>query len=255
MIIPAEIPILMYHRVTNTDNKPSTVAVDHFRAQMQYLARHKFYTLTCSQLAEYISRGHLLPAKPVLITFDDGYRNNYEHAFPILQEFNFTATIFLVGNHIGKFNSWETNPSVPRYPLMNRSEIMEMAQTGIEFGSHSMSHKPLNQLSLTEAKKEIVQSKQFLEDLLGKEITSFSYPYNGYTPTIKEFVQESGYTVACTAGSGLRPLVQSRINDLFELRRIIIPYSCKLLEYKLRVSGFYLFFKDLGDKKRWFKKS
>ncbi len=251
MNICKEIPVLMYHRVTDSDTRPSTVSVDRFRAQMGMLHEKRFHAMTCGEVSEWISARRPLPARPVVITFDDGYRNNYEHAFPIMKEFHLKATVFLVGNSVGAWNSWEKDSTLPKYPLMGVPEIREMANAGFEFGSHTLNHHAMNQIPLDKAKEEIALSKRFLEDLLGIPIISFSYPFNGYNPAVKNAVIESGYTSACTAGSGPRPLVRNGSIDLFELRRILVPQACGLFEYRIRVSGYYLFLKDLGDKNRW----
>jgi peptidoglycan/xylan/chitin deacetylase (PgdA/CDA1 family) len=249
-----EIPILMYHRVNDSDARPSSVRVDRFRGQMRYLSRKGFHSMTCGGLAEISKAGRALPGRSVLITFDDGYRDNYENAFPILLEFGLTATVFSVSSFIGKSNAWETNPDAPKFPLMDLSMIQTMCEAGIEFGSHTAGHVPLNQIPVERAREEMVQSKKHLEDMLGMPVVSLGYPYNGYNEAVKRMAAGAGYTSACTAGDGPRPLAMKKLSlDLFELRRIVVPQSCTLAEFKVRVSGYYLLLKDLGDKKRWGK--
>ena len=246
-----EIPILMYHRVLDSDPRPSAVPVRRFRDQMRHLSRMKFHSLTCGQLAEAVRSKNPLPTRPVLITFDDGYLDNYKNAFPVLQEFGMVATVFLVSSQINGWNAWETNPTVPKFRLMDMPMIKAMVDTGMEFGSHTCSHVPLNKVPLDKAEQEMVQSKRRLEDMLGLPVRSLAYPYNGYSADIKRLAAEYGYTNACTAGDGPRPLLKHLSLDLFELRRIAVPHSCTLAEFKIRVSGYYLFLKDLGDKKKW----
>jgi peptidoglycan/xylan/chitin deacetylase (PgdA/CDA1 family) len=257
LLIPRrEIPILMYHRVNDSELRPSTVRTGRFRDQMQYLSAGGFRSLTCGDLAVIAKAGQPLPERPVLLTFDDGYRDNFENAFPVLQEFGLTATVFPVSSRIGEWNQWETNPSIPRFPLMDAAMIKAMSAAAIEFGSHTASHAALNRIPVEKAREEIVRSKKDLEDLLGKPVVSLGYPYNGYNAAVKELAARAGYTNACTAGDGPRPLAKNpSALDWFELRRIVVPQSCTLAEFKIRVSGYYLMLKDLGDKKRWRKDS
>jgi peptidoglycan/xylan/chitin deacetylase (PgdA/CDA1 family) len=137
-----------------------------------------------------------LPKKPVVITFDDGYQDNYLYAFPVLKEYKFCATIFLVSGHIGGTNQWDSQQKEP-VRLLSQDEIREMADYGISFGAHTVTHPHLPQLTDDRAFYEITQSKREIEEVVGKEVVSFCYPYGEVSLRVKEMVAEAGFRCAC----------------------------------------------------------
>lgn len=126
------IPVLNYHQVNDEDVNLLTVPTETFAQQMQYLADEGYVTISPDQLYEYITTGAPLPEKPILITFDDGYEDNFRNAYPILKEHGMQATIFLITDFVGQFDNY-----------LNWSEIVEMSEYGIYFGSHTLDHEEL----------------------------------------------------------------------------------------------------------------
>ena len=156
MYYPDSLPILCYHSIDGS-NSVVSVAPKSFGAQMRYLKSKGFQTLPLKEIVEYTQYGTTSVAKPIGIVFDDGYTNNYTDAFPILQEVGFQATIFLVTNYCGKLNEWgPQHESIPLLPMMTWEEIKEMSRHGIEFGSHTMSHPKLAEVSTEQALSELV---------------------------------------------------------------------------------------------------
>lgn len=200
------VPILMYHRVRDDGNTTYIHTVDAFREQMEALHKAGFESITISELASAIRDGGELPEKAVAITFDDGFLDVYENAFPILNELGFEATTYVITG---------TLDSDISYGYMQKEELAELAANGWEIGSHSISHEDLRTSPLG-IRNEIQKSKQVLEDLLEIEVRSFSYPYAVSNDWIRERVQEYGYESAV----GIGPGIQHTAEDLFYLSRV-----------------------------------
>lgn len=162
------VKILMYHCVGEDifGMKSLFVSTDEFDKQMKYLHDNGYTTITFDEIENAKKY-----KKPVIITFDDGYENNYKVAYPILKKYNLKASIFLVFNSLGK----------KKY--LNIEQINEM-KSSIEFLSHTLNHPNLSEISLEEAEYQISQSKYQLEKLLGSKVNSIAYPFGGYNYNI-----------------------------------------------------------------------
>ncbi len=172
------------------------------------------------------------PHKSVVITFDDGYMDNYESALPILREYNFPATVFVVSSLVGKTNNWMRADGYPEKPLMGWHEIEKMKGNGITVGSHTVNHYHLSHLSLEDAKREIEDSKKFLEDKLGIPINHFAYPHGDMNESIMNMVKEAGYRTACLTRSGFN----SKELNLFELRRLEIYGTDSIWQFAIKLT-------------------
>lgn len=169
------------------------------------------------------------------ITFDDGFRNVFEHALPVLNELNFTATNYFLSHQLGTSNTWDANQGVPKSELMSAAEMRQWSAAGQEVGSHAMEHVHLPQLSDSEAMRYIRDSRHALEDLVGESVTAFCYPYGDHQPKHRLMVQEAGYTNATTT---LRGLARST-DDMFGLPRVGIWRSTHLLKFFQKVLTGY----------------
>ena len=226
----------MYHMISGARHpyeEDIVVSPDKFKKQMWYL-KYKGYTpISLDDLYGYLTNKFLdLPEKPVIITFDDGYKNNYENAFPILRQFNFPATVFVVGGLVEKVNQWMRTKGYPERPLMRWNEIEDMKKNGITIGSHTMSHPRLSLLGSKDARREIEDSKKFLEDSLGVPINHFAYPYGDMNKSIVSMVREAGYKTACSVVSGFN----SEKLNLFELRRIGIYGADSIRRFAIKLT-------------------
>jgi peptidoglycan/xylan/chitin deacetylase (PgdA/CDA1 family) len=187
------LPILMYHYVRPL---PSirldylgyrlSVAPGDFEAQMDLLHAQGYHPVNFNQVRDYFNRTAPLPPKPVVITLDDGYRDLYTAAYPILRAHGFTAVAYIVPNFVGQ----------PAY--VTQSQIVEMDRDGIEIASHTMSHANLAKLSYGAAMYELGQSKRWLEQLLGHPVLDFAYPSGQFTQQTVVAVQQAGYGTAVT---------------------------------------------------------
>ncbi len=235
---PPHIPVLMYHRVVQ--EPPSTtshgiwVGAEKFRQQLESIRTRGLTPITFQDYASFMRAESQLPARPIVITFDDGYEDNYTVAFPLLQRYGFRAVIFAVSHKRQKTNFWD--PDQQTVSLLNRTQMHEMARHGIEFGSHTVSHLHLTRIALTKVKQELSQSKQRLEEILGQEIFSFAYPYGQLNHAIKLLVAETGYTFAAAGDSGPFKFCE----DLLEIRRNqVFPWTSRFGFWKKTQPWYY----------------
>ena len=161
------IPILTYHSLDESRSVVSTPP-SIFKMQMQRLQAAGYRTLSLQDVARLIRSGDSFPDKSFVITFDDGYKSTFTEAFPVLERYGYTCTVFLVGGYCGKLNDWPGQPStIPRLPLLTWSQVKEMHSYGIRLGAHTMTHPDLTRVAVEQAEKEIVQSKVVIEERLG----------------------------------------------------------------------------------------
>lgn len=230
------VPILMYHSV-NPDAAPEnrlTVSVITFERQMEFLRKHRYNILPLEALADLVKENRKIPARTIAITFDDGYRDNYTYAFPVLKKYGFAATIFLIVDEIGKPDRLSWN------------EIKQMRDSGvITFGSHSLGPEPLiNIKSKQELKRQIFESKKILEEKLGRKAVLFSYPEGRFNDEIKELVKDAGYKAAVVTSPGKK----FAGDDIFALKRLrISATSDNLFVFWIETSGYYTFIKEHRD--------
>ena len=225
------VPIMMYHHVSDNllPKNLNVVEEKTFEYHMLYLKKHGFHVIGLDELVEGIQHKRKFHSKTVVITFDDGYGNNFSHAFPILKKYQFPATIFVISDLVGK-TGYLTWP-----------QMKEMMGQGISFGSHTRWHAYLPDLNEDNLKNEIKISKSIIEQNLGQPIKYFSYPAGGFTENIKNLVHESGYIAACTTNRG-----QVKSNqDLYELKRIRFNEDDYGLSLWAKLSGYYNLFRKV----------
>lgn len=210
--IPDEpVPILMYHYI-RPDPGPDdpvgqglSVSPELFDEQLAYLAEQGYSTITMAELADAWQGRRSLPSKPIVLTFDDGYRDFYTNAWPILQQYGFSATLYV-------FNAVIDQPD-----YLTREMILELDASGkIDIGSHTIHHPDLPGLSDADAQDEIIGSKRALEELLGHPVRTFCYPHGNYSERDVALVNAAGYALAVTTEWGyaepsLDPQLQPRI--------------------------------------------
>jgi peptidoglycan/xylan/chitin deacetylase (PgdA/CDA1 family) len=239
-----EIPVLMYHQVVQKAPAVSKfnlhVTREDLDRQLRFLKDRGFETVTFGDLMT-----KRLPRKPILLTFDDGYEDNYKDLLPLLREHRMKAVIYILGDRKVTTNFWDTPKGEAEHSLLKPAQIREMAQSGlVEFGSHSMRHSRLTLLKPAEVEREVAGSKKALEDFLKKPVVSFAYPYGFVDQEIKESVRRAGYTFGIAVNGG-----PTRFgDDLFEVRRVHMFPKTSMFEYFKKTSGFYLRYRRLLGK-------
>lgn len=228
-----EVPILMYHHVNPEARDCLTVSPDTFERQMRFLKERHYLVLSVEALAGLIKQGKPIPPKTVVITFDDGNKDNYTYAFPILKKYGLCANLFLIIDEISR----------PQGDKLTWEEVLAMRDSGlIYFGSHALGPEPLvNIKSAEEAKRQIFESKKALEARLNRRVDVFSYPEGRFTPQIRQWVKEAGYEVAVTTNPGKK----FPNKDLYALKRLrISSNSGNLFIFWVETSGYYNFMRE-----------
>lgn len=198
-----KIPILMYHHIRDYNDRSDQIGVNlsvppaKFVSQLDYIKKQGYETITFNDI-----KNNNIPEKPIILTFDDGYQNFYDNAFPELEKRKMTAVSSIIVNFIGKGD------------YMTGKEIGEVENNGIEIGSHTLSHPDLSKISVNKAHSEIFDSKKALEDIIGKPVISFCYPSGKYNDSVIENVKSAGYSYAVTTNGGT-----ADFNKPYELSR------------------------------------
>ena len=229
------IPVLLYHSVDSTGSVISIMS-EEFSRQMAYLNATGYKTISLSDFLGYLRSGTVPHEKIVVLTFDDGFKNNYTEAFPILREYGFTATIFLATDYIDRVCSWEKHDSIPRFPLLSWDEIREMSDYGIDFESHTCSHPYLSRLSREEMRNELLESKMVIETALNKQVTFFCHPYGDSSRETQEAARECGYVGVF---GGLDYSLRNTKENVYNLSRVGTARFTSLEDFKAGLLGTY----------------
>lgn len=217
------IPILMYHSITDQDESSvhayyrTTTSPSVFAAQLKYLQAEGYTSCSLAHAMNHLQNGSSLSEKLVVITFDDGYADFHRYAFPVLQQYGFTATVFLPTAYIG-----ESPVSFKGKDCLTWTEVRELNKHGISFGSHTVTHPQLRELSVRAIEDEIVGSKNTIEEKLGCAVESFAYPYAfpqtdaDFKKMLRDSLLQAGYkngvcTVVGRANRRSEPLFLERL--------------------------------------------
>lgn len=201
----------MYHYIRNVPDTRDrlgiglSVSPEVFAAQMAFLAKEGYHPITLRQLARALRGEGSLPSRPIVLTFDDGYRDFYTTAWPILRRYDFQSTVFVISGVVDR----------PAY--LTRQQLIELDRSGlVEIASHTVSHPDLTTLAVDRLRHELVESRRQLSEWIGRPVTSFAYPAGRYHAGVLAMVQTAGYEQAVTTQSGREHSAQSAL----ELRRL-----------------------------------
>jgi peptidoglycan/xylan/chitin deacetylase (PgdA/CDA1 family) len=190
-----------------------------------------------------------LPERPVVLTFDDGFRNLIDHAAPVLQDLGWPATVFAVAGYCGRTNDWPSQPpALPRLPLLSYRDLRDLIAAGFEVGAHGVSHAPLPGLPPRAATREIAGARELLQDALGRPVTLFAYPY-GLADDASRALVRAHYRGAC----GVKLAAARPHGDPFELERIdMYYYRCPAFFrlFPTRLGRLYLRLRAAGRRGR-----
>jgi len=244
--------VLMYHKVNDVPENPVTVPVSQFDEQMAQLRELGYRPVDLDAVLAYYVDGVPLPPRAVLITFDDGYRDNLQNAAPILEKHGYPAVLFMPVAYLDAGRPLPHDERLATRGVVNRTlgwrELAELEAAGIRVESHGIGHRPLADLELDEAAREITLSKLKLEERLGRPVRAFAYVKGSeahYRPVHLSLLRQAGYDIAFTSISGANgprtdPLQLHRYNvepyppRTFEL---VLSGACDLIALKDTVAG------------------
>lgn len=226
------IPILAYHKVdTRLELGGTMISPKRFAGQLEYFSKNGFQSVTLSRAVELMRQGIGGEKKYLCLTFDDAYAGLYLHAFPLLKEYGFTATVFVVTDYAGRANDWDINWGGLKFGHLSWEQMKEMQACGIEFGSHAKTHRDLRSLSPGQLGEELAGSKRKMEQELGTTITTLSYPFGLYDERVKQAARDAGYLSACS----LSPKMKNSNIDYYALRRCGVYVTDILWDLKHKV--------------------
>lgn len=216
------VPVLYYHSVDSSEANEVIISPDRLREQLQYIKDSGYTSLTMSELNDYIVNEKEIPEKSIVITFDDGYADNYTNAFPILKELDMKATIFVITSGIDKDDYYLTS-----------NKIKEMSDYGIDIESHTVNHRNIlnEKLTYDEQLEEFKNSKETLEKITGKPVLAIAYPFGDFNDNSIKAAKEAGYSLAFKTDLGY----SNRADGALTLDRIYVSsrYSMDLFKNRL----------------------
>ncbi|AMR28783.1 hypothetical protein A0257_17900 [Hymenobacter psoromatis] len=217
--VPEFIPVLMYHKIPDAPiatKHQIFVTKENFAKHLAYFKSHAITPITFRDYQDFASGRRPLaefPKRPIVLTFDDGYTDNYTNLLPLMQQYGYRGVLYLLGDFEVRHNQWDlaVDPTEPRADIMNEAQKRAFVAAGWEIGAHTQTHPRLAALPPAEAAAEISQSKAELERRLGIEIQSFAYPYGDFSPETKRLVAEAGFRFAVATDSGGLHLEDDRL--------------------------------------------
>ncbi|HVT66447.1 MAG TPA: polysaccharide deacetylase family protein, partial [Trebonia sp.] len=228
----AAVPVLMYHEIAEATETGSRLAVEPaaFAAQLGYLRAADFTTVTAGELSAWLDgHGQPLPDRPVVLTFDDGYADFHQRALPLLRQHDFTATLFVTtGWHQ---DGWLHAGGSNR--MLTRTQIAEVAAAGVEIGAHTRRHRALDQLPRHAVHEELVTSKHWLEDQLGRAVPGLAYPFGYSSAEVRDVAREAGYGYAYAVGNQ----ITGPASEPFARPRLTVRRATTLPEFRRLADG------------------
>ncbi|MFI6479137.1 polysaccharide deacetylase family protein [Nonomuraea sp. NPDC050663] len=227
------VPILMYHSVTdrpNPETAPLAVRIGDFTDQLSYLKETGFTPMTASDLVAAFNKNQV-PAKPVVVTFDDGYADFHSNALPVLDRLSFPATVFLTSGWVS--DAGKDAAGEPLDEMLTWSQAREAAATGIEIGGHSHSHPQLDQLPDAELRQELRKNKALLEDNIGRPVATMAYPYGYSSARVRREVYKAGYF----AGYAVANAIAADKHDMLAIPRLTVARHTSMSMFTRAVEG------------------
>lgn len=225
------VPILMYHEVAPraaASFRKYVVAPSTFRWQMAWLAARGYRSIGFEDLHR---APESLPARPVLITFDDGYADAIRWAVPILARHRFSATFFIVAGLAGGSSRWLLADRGVELALADWAVLRGLVDAGHALGSHSLTHPRLPDLDDDACRRELAESRTLIEDRIGRAVSTVAYPHGAQDARVRRIAADAGYVTGCTVEAGLA----SPGDDLLALRRVPVNGTETFLDFVWRL--------------------
>ncbi|WP_446899877.1 polysaccharide deacetylase family protein [Clostridium sp. LBM24168] len=216
------VPVLMYHSIGYEEGNELRIPKDKFENHMEYLKNDGYTTLTMNEFYNFVVKNKPVPRKSVLITFDDGYEDNYKNAYPVLKKFGFNATIFIITSTVNKDSSY-----------LNSSQLKEMSKNGIDIEGHTVNHDDLSKLDYNAQLKTLKDSKNFLEKVLNEEVSYTAYPFGHWNSSTIKAAETAGYKLAFTTESGWA----NKNQGIYKLHRVYMSNNHDMNEFQRRLTN------------------
>lgn len=231
------VPVLMYHSISAQAMprfRRFTLPAADFAAQMSFLAEHGYTPLSAARYAA-ILRGADggLPARPVVITFDDGFADFHQEALPILRRHGFAATLYVATAFVEGSSGWLRPEGEQDRPMLTWAQLREIAAAGIEVGAHAHTHADLDAVDPETARNEIAISQELLARQLGAPPQTFAYPFGHYDQCVRALVEAAGYIGACA----VRNAISHTGDDPFAIARLTIPRDTTIARFESLLEG------------------
>jgi peptidoglycan/xylan/chitin deacetylase (PgdA/CDA1 family)/glycosyltransferase involved in cell wall biosynthesis len=217
--LPAYIPVLMYHKIPEAPlatKHQIYVTRDNFERHLAYFRKRGLTPITFADYLQF-ARGEKplaeFPPRPIILTFDDGYTDNYTNLLPLMRRYGYRGVLYLLGDFDVRYNKWDADfdPTEPRSEIMDAAQKQEFVAAGWEIGAHTMSHPHLTALPPAEAAAEIERSKASLETALNTQVVSFAYPFGDCNAAVKQAVRAAGFALGIATDTGGMHLEDDRM--------------------------------------------
>lgn len=225
------VSILMYHQIGEfapmAEHRSTYCDHRRFAAQMAWLYRLRYQVLRLDAAIAGLRGEGPLPARAVVLTFDDGYENFYQYALPVLASYGFPAMVYALADRLGQPADWFAADGRATPPLMTGARLRELRGVGIDIGSHGLTHRRLADIDRGAARAEIADSRDRLQQLLGEPVMHFCYPYGSYDDAVVRMAADAGYrsAVTCDRASAFAGA------DMLRLPRKAISFGDSLAGY------------------------
>ncbi len=249
-------PVLAYHRIQEKPEYGMDVATADFARQMEWLQRKGWRTISLDKIKECLDQNLFLPDRSFVITFDDGHKDNYSQALPVLGKYGFTALVYLTANYIGttkytvktstgrqwlaeKPANWQDQDTINfrKFEFLSWEEVGKMKAAGLKFGAHTLNHPHLTALAPPEQLREIEDAKKLLEDKLSTQVKHFCYPYQDFSRETEDLVKQAGFLTSSYAPAHYD--LTFFWDDAYALERIAVYGEVSLRKFQLLVTGRY----------------
>jgi len=208
----SEVPILTFHKVDRRFEWGVTrIAPRGFRKVLAFLKNEGYQTVSLASLSDPAAA---LPRKPIVLTFDDSYESLYDNALPVLREFGFSGTIFVVTGYVGNLNHWDVNLGWITFRHLSWGQLEAFREASFEIESHTVHHPDLTRVDVSKLESEMADSKKSIEDKTGVRVRFLSFPFGRYNPRVLDLMQKCGYE----RGVGFRVRKQADKSLVFERR-------------------------------------
>lgn len=209
------IPILCYHSIAESKDNDLLLSPEKFKSQLKYLKDNEYTPITMDELYDFLKNNKPIPEKSVVITFDDGYRDNYTTAFPLLKEFNFKATVYVISNFLDNDL------------YMTKAQVKEMSDWGIDIESHTAKHEDLSKLTLDQQYETMKNSKDQLETTVGKKVDYIAYPFGKFNANTRNATEKAGYKLGFNLAGGLA----DRGDNTYNIDRLYVSNNYTLDQF------------------------